>query len=239
MGKVGEGLAAHATPRTWNQKLGVASVTTAPIASCGPCPLKDQGCYAQNGPLGWMVARMDRHVEEAGLDAVAIARAEADAIDALDTKLPLRLHQAGDCSTDETARIVSAAADRHRDWTGKPTWTYTHAWRAVARESWGGVSVLASCETPDEAVSARERGYAPALVVERFEKGQLPWKLDNGLTAVPCREQTGTATSCSDCRLCWTDGKLLERKQVIAFEIHGTQKSKATKAIALKIATQP
>src|SRR5690349_10098102 len=85
-GKTGEGIAAHATQRTQNVKLGLASVTTAPFASCGYCPLNGNGCYAQQGPLSWIVRRMDAHVEQNGLDVIDIAKAEASAIDALDVR---------------------------------------------------------------------------------------------------------------------------------------------------------
>jgi len=233
--QAGEGVAAHATERSQNAKIGPVSVTTTGIQSCGACPLKDRGCYAQQGPLGWMVARMDRHVVENGLDEIAIANAEASAIDGLSTRTALRLHQAGDCKTNEAARIVSEAADRHAAWTGFPSWSYTHQWRGVDRESWNGVSILASCDTLDQIPDAQARGYATAVVVESFPS-QKAWKLDNGQTIVPCPEMTGRAMSCADCKLCWNDKRLLASRTTIAFEVHGSQSKKA--ALALKMVTQ-
>jgi hypothetical protein len=86
---------------------------------------------------------------------------------------PLRLHTVGDCRTDEAARIVAAAAERYMDAGGGPVWTYTHAWRLVDRASWGRVSVLASCETPEQVELARARGYATAIVVDEFDRPPL------------------------------------------------------------------
>jgi hypothetical protein len=81
----------------------------------------------------------------------------------------MRLHTVGDCRTDEAAKIVAAAAERYMDAGGGPVWTYTHAWRLVDRASWGRVSVLASCETPEQVELARARGYATAIVVDEFD----------------------------------------------------------------------
>ena len=153
-------------------------------------PVEECGCYAQNGPLGWMVGRMDKHVKANDISVEQIARDEAAAIDGLWSGLPLRLHVAGDCRTDETAQIVSAAAERYSKRNRQGSWTYTHAWRAVERASWGAVSVLASCETPDQAVEASEQGYAAALVVSEYPNGRKAWTLPTGQTAIPCPQTT-------------------------------------------------
>jgi hypothetical protein len=226
-GKAGVGKAVIAVARSENQKLGGVSVTMAAIASCGDCPLRNNGCYAQDGHVGMMTRRMDAHVREAGLSQQDIADAEALAIDGIWSGLPLRIHVSGDCDSNETAQTVSGAADRYSKRNGQPTWTYTHSWRKVARKSWGQVSVLASCETPDEAVEARAQGYAPAIVVDAFPDGKKAWDLGNGLKAMPCPEQSGAALSCVDCKLCWNDEKLQKRNLAIAFAIHGSGAKKA------------
>jgi hypothetical protein len=189
--------------------------------------LKNAGCYAQNGPLGWMVGRMDKHVKANDISVEQIARDEAAAIDGLWSGLPLRLHVAGDCRTDETAQIVSAAAERYSKRNRQGSWTYTHAWRAVDRASWGAVSVLASCETPDQAVEASEQGYAAALVVSEYPNGRKAWTLPTGQTAIPCPQTTGSSVSCAQCKLCLNDTRLRESGRVIAFEVHGTKSKQA------------
>jgi hypothetical protein len=177
------------------------------------------------------VRRMDKYVEEAGLDETQVAQAEADAIDAIWSGLPLRLHVAGDCRTDAAAQIVSAAAARYTSRNRNKAWTYSHAWRDVARESWGGVSVLASCESADDALKARDAGYAAAIVVPEFPEGKRAWPLGNGLTAIACLEQTGASPACTSCRLCWDDEGLRRRKQVIAFAAHGSGVKKVKQAL--------
>ena len=224
--QAGQDVTVIATGISQNSKLGPVATTTTTLASCGPCPFRDNGCYAQQGPLGWMVTRMNAHAEATAATPRQIAQDEARAIGTITSGLPLRLHVAGDCSDDDSARIVSAAADRYSRRYRQPAWTYTHAWRAIERRSWGQVSVLASCETPEQADQARERGYAVAMVVSEYPNGRKAWKLETGATAIPCPQTTDAAVSCAQCRLCWNADALRERNAVIAFEAHGSQAKK-------------
>jgi len=231
--QAGEGVAVIAVAKSQNAKLGKASSTTVSIEGSCPttCALRTSGCYARQGPLGWQTARMDRFVQESNLTPEAVAQAEADAIDGIWSGLPLRLHVAGDCKTDGAAQIVADAAGRYSERNRAPAWTYTHGWKDVARDSWKQVSVLASCETPEDAEQARARGYAVAMVVPEYLNGKRAWKADNGMTVLPCPEMTGAAASCTDCRLCMDDAKLRDRNVVIAFEVHGAQSKKAKLAL--------
>lgn len=174
------GLLAIAVPTSNNAKIGACATTYAAQTSCpSACVFKDGGgCYAENGRLASAVTiPLNGAAALAGAAAIDVALEEAAAIDALYGSTiegrPLRLHTVGDCSTDETARIVSAAAERYMERGGGPVWTYTHAWREVARESWGIVSVLASCETAEDCSAAAARGYAPSIVVEEFASDRL------------------------------------------------------------------
>lgn len=241
----GPGLAIAKNP-SGNAKLGDCATTHAAQPSCpSSCVFKDGGgCYAETGRQGTFVTR--RLNEAAALldaDALDVAMAEADAIDEMVVVpgRPLRLHTVGDCPDDDCARVVSAAARRYVERGGGPVWTYTHAWRDVDVDSWRGVSVLASCETPEDVVDATLRGYASALVVEEFT-GRRAFDFTAGpvhLRAVPCPAQT-SHRSCSDCRLCFDSEKLLRRQAVsIAFEIHGIPFAKRAARIALRTPDDP
>jgi hypothetical protein len=214
---------ATATNVSGNAKIGDAGATYAAQVSCpSSCPFIDGGgCYAETGRLGKFVTReLNLSAEALGADALAIARAEAEAIDDLVVTpgRPLRLHTVGDCASDEAARLVSGAAGRYMERGGGQVWTYTHAWREVDRSSWGSVSVLASCETGQDTGHARARGYAPSIVVERFESAK---RYQLGTAAVlPCPGQTHERT-CSTCRLCFDDAAILRRGYAIGLELHG------------------
>jgi len=149
--------AAIAVETSTNAKLGPVSATYASQASCPrSCPWLGKGCYAENGLVGWQTRRLNSQIRS----ALRISQTEARAIDGLTGDRLLRLHVVGDAKTDAAARELGAAARRyaargnspHR---GRKVRAYTHAWRAVARESWGeAVSVLASVETVRDARAA-------------------------------------------------------------------------------------
>src|SRR5215510_10150128 len=165
---------ATAVETTDNAKLGPISATYASQASCPrSCPWYGNGCYAERGMVAWQTRRLNR---SAVRGAMRIAQAEARAIDVLTGDRLLRLHVVGDARTDAAARELGAAAERYSrrgnaPRRGRKVWTYTHAWRTVARQSWGeAVSVLASVETVREAREAMAKGYAAAVVVSAFER---------------------------------------------------------------------
>jgi hypothetical protein len=214
--------AAIAVETSTNGKLGPVSATYASQASClRSCPWYNNGCYAERGMVAWQTRRLNR---SAVRGALRIALAEARAIDRLTGDRLLRLHVVGDARTDAAAHELGAAAERYSrrgniPRGGRKVWTYTHAWRTVARESWGdAVSVLASVETVREAREAMAKGYAAALVVSAFEReGAYPI---DGTTVVPCPNQT-RAVTCRDCGLCRDDERLRSAGLVIAFQAHG------------------
>ena len=220
-----------------NDKVGKVATTQVSQFTCDnlgtPCPFRHAGCYGESG----RVAMTSRVLEMASMalgetiTLLDIARAEADAIDTLKGNRPLRLHIVGDCPTDSGATLVSLAAERYMDRGGHPVWTYTHGWREVARSSWGRVSVLASCESVEDLDKARGLGYACSMVVESHGEAVRPYKLSNGMTAIPCREQVGVSESCTSCRLCFKDDVLKRTGAVIVFETHGQQVRKARAAV--------
>jgi hypothetical protein len=139
---------------------------------------------------------------------------------------PLRLHTVGDCKTDRAAAIVADAAMAHTARYGQPSWTYTHAWRAVQRPSWGTVSVLASCETEDDVARATAEGWACAIVVN---KGDVLPDTIAGMKTIHCPQQTGGKPDCARCMICAKDTRI-KGKAVVVFEGHG-----ATKKLAIAL----
>lgn len=206
---------AFAKELTENSKLGPMSTTYAAIGSCpSTCPmLKSRACYGMSGPIGWQWGKLS------GNGAVAIAKAEAAEIAKLTGWYDLRIHTLGDCSNDAAAKIVADAAMRFMRKRNRSAFGYTHAWRKVARRSWGKVSMLASCETTADVREARAKGWATAMVVKEFQSDTA--HVIDGIKVVPCPEQTGRAPSCAHCRLCMQDEKLKAANVTIAFHAHG------------------
>jgi hypothetical protein len=210
-----------------NSKTGKVSATYAAQQSCWEgCPLMGNGCYAEHDFTGFTTRRLNN----AGIvDADIIAENEAAAIDTLTGQRALRLHVVGDCKTNKSAQTVAAAAQRHTSKHDQPVWSYTHAWRQVARESWHGVSILASCETTADVKRAHSEGYAAAVVVAEHKQASL--YMEDGLRILPCPQQTGKSLNCASCKLCWKSDHLFATKTVIAFETHGGGEKKATAAL--------
>lgn len=236
--KANQGALAIAVPRSSNEKIGDCATTYAAQASCPrSCVFfNGGGCYAENGRIFTSTTGpLNETAERLKATPVDVARTEATAIGLLPVfacmDRPLRLHTVGDCRTDEAARIVADAAAEYRRRGGGPVWTYTHAWRIVDRESWGDVSVLASCETPEQIELARGRGYATAIVVEEFASRRRHFA--GGAAILPCPAQTTDRVTCSSCRLCMDDAGLRERGYSIGFAVHGTALSvkKATESL--------
>ena len=204
-----------------NSKTGRVLTSTLPVSTCpSSCPLKDQGCYAlSGGPVTLHVMRLAQ--KSHGLTSDEILWAESEEIIFRAGEIygvPIRLHVAGDVTTDEQALMLSDAAGYWLNHCGGPIWTYTHSWRDVAPKSWGKISCLASCETISQALQARDRGYRPSLIIGSAEECPPGFKI--------CPAQTREGVTCVNCRLCWRGSR------PIAFLAHGARKKRVIETIA-------
>jgi hypothetical protein len=218
-----------------NKKLGSCSATYVAQQSCPKCcPFMGHGCYAEYGNMGVHTNRLNKSAKTKFAGSKMIALQEAEAIDRLEPRLDLRLHVVGDSRTNAAALIVALAARRYVDRAAKPVsvWTYTHAWRQVRKASWLDVSVLASCETPDQVRQAHELGYATAMVVAKFTRRSA--YMADGIKILACPAQT-IGTNCAACRLCMDAERLKSAGITIGFEAHGVGKGKVKERIALEL----
>ncbi len=219
----------------WKKGQKVAA-TYVSFLTCPPtCPFWD-GCYAKKGKVGMYMKKLEASAGSASI--VELAQREAAAVDELKGIYPLRGHVAGDCTTDETAQIVSASYDRYTAKHGQPVWAYTHAWRTVDRASWGGTSVLASCETLADAKLAMDKGYAVAVVTAKHPSdGKAHRDAATGIKAIPCPAQTRKDVTCASCGLCLKADRLLADNAAIEFEAHGPG-AKAVRSALGEVAEQ-
>jgi hypothetical protein len=174
------------------------------------------------------VSRLNKEAE--GMSPLQTARAEAKAIDnsynggIVPSGRDLRIHVAGDSRTVTGSKIINKAIGRWKQRGGGDCWSYTHAWKAVNREEWSNVSMLASIDSIADVNAARKQGYAPAMVVEDFDSPKA-FKVDGCDTKwIPCPAQT-KEVGCSDCRLCFDANRLFEGNYGIAFAAHGVKKN--------------
>ena len=205
-----------------NKKTGMVSATYVSQATCPTsCSFFNNGCYAEGGRVGITTHKLNKSEI---IDPNTIADMEAAAIKTLTGARPLRVHVVGDCTTPYAASVVGKAMVEYPN----AAWTYTHAWQDVKASDWQEANVLASCESIEEVDTAKKRGYATALVVDKFESTKL-YKKD-GVSILPCREQTN-GIQCVNCKLCFNVEKLKKHNITIGFEAHGINKKKVIESI--------
>jgi hypothetical protein len=227
---------ALAVASTRNAKLGpFVSATYAHIGSTCPraCPLRDAGCYAQQGHMAAHQKRLaPPHPLPDRAAPLVAARAEAAAILRLPrVGQPLRLHVSGDCRTPAAARTLAAAVAEWQAGGGGPAWTYTHAWRTVPAAAWGSIYAHASIEHPQDVARTVARGYSAALVVADHPSGHTALAAV-GAKGVACPAQTHPAATCSTCRLCFDGNKVWGAGSVIMFAAHGSQSHRVRTTLA-------
>lgn len=198
----------------------------------GSCPLtcifKDAGCYSQHGPLGIHVGRLDKEVD--GLSALQIARSEAQAIDEsynggeVPSGRDMRLHVSGDCRTVAGAKLLNSAVGRWKARGGGNVYSYTHCWDHVTKDVWSNVSMLASVDTVEDAVYARQNGYAPAIVVPEHISNKVYTLPGSDIKWIPCPAQV-KGIGCVDCKICFNADKLFKNNMGVAFSAHGVKKT--------------
>jgi hypothetical protein len=210
-----------------NEKID--SVYASVKATCPlTCHLRDKGCYCQMGNTGIHVNRLDREAEN--LSVLDVARAEAHAIDnsykggQVPSGRNCRLHVSGDCRTITGARIINSAIGRWKKRQGNIMFSYTRAWDHVTRDMWSNVSMLASVDSIEDAVYARQNGYAPTLVVSEHISNKAYYLTGSDIKWIPCVAQTNHGT-CASCKLCMNADRLFDNNMGITFAAHGVKKN--------------
>jgi hypothetical protein len=228
-----------------NDKESDVSATYVPQQSChSDCPLKDNGCYAQEGNVGIHTHKINGKAKAAKLSErklrVRLAKTEAAGIRKLDGTKRLRVHVVGDCATADAARTVGRAMAAHQKKHGKEAWTYTHSWRRLGRKAWAGANVIASCENPADVALAHAKGYATALVVPPHTTNKVhDYK---GVRVIPCPAQFNQqgqklkpgerrAVVCVECNLCPRPDNLLARGLTVGFAPDGVTTGRVLKVI--------
>ena len=217
------------TKRSSNAKVGKIPVTTSSKKTCPTaCPLLDNGCYASAGfhtNLHWnKVTSGERGTPMAQL-CETIAQLKPDTL--------WRHNVAGDLiGSADNVIDTQALADLTEANTGKRGFTYTHYpimsdinnRVAVERANEGGFTVNVSTNNVFEARSVRDTTGLPTVTIvapEFWAQG------DRVGDILRCPAETRDTVTCKSCQLCQRS----DRKDIIAFTVHGT-KSKAAQLIA-------
>lgn len=221
----------HLTQISRNKKVGPIPVTTSSTSTCpSACPLKNNGCYAESGPLR-------RHWQQ-----VSDGR-RGGAFDDLCNDLHnlrrhalVRLWQAGDYpgdgeSLDARSMGMLIAAGENKQFFG-----YTHY--DVLQNPHNALLVkTANREGVTTNLSANNLTHADALVAADVGPVVTVLPIDaprtqrtpNGHLVAVCPAEYHDI-DCASCRIC----AVPHRKTIIGFRAHGTGKQKAQKVFMLQ-----
>ena len=231
--------AVHLTLKSGNGKTGPIPVSTTSRSTCpDACPLKDNGCYADLGPLGllWSVlsaaepGALVKRTAKATLQTLTWSQF-TDAISQLEDGTFWRHNQAGDLpglgdEIDEVALDDLVEANK-----GKRGFTYTHKpltktnKAAIKRANKQGFTINLSADNLKEADQLSAAKVGPVVVVlPKKVHGHTDITTPKGRKVVVCPATYRDDVSCDTCQLCQRQ----ERKVIVGFPAHGTRKKKAS-----------
>ena len=224
----------HLTRVSANSKTGPIPVSTTSKSSCpASCPLKGNGCYADNGPLAmhWKaVSEKGR-----GYDLEKFCQE----IKRLPKGQLWRYGQAGDLpgdadQIDTTALDAIAQANR-----GRRGFAYTHyppgvgnnadAIRAAVAQ---GFVVNLSANNLEHADELADTGIAPVVTLLPPEH-RSPTHTPSGRLVAICPASVRDEVTCATCGICAHP----TRKAIIGFPAHGTSAQKARKVFFMASVT--
>jgi len=220
----------HITPKSKNAKVGKIPVTTSTATTCPTaCPFKDNGCYAESGPLKLHWLKVTKG--ERGDDWSTFL----DKIKELPDGSKWRHNQAGDLPGDTQNLDDVKCVDLAKANEGKRGFTYTHYdvldnfQNAITVNIMNhlGFTVNVSANNLDHADKLCDLDIAPVATVLPIEQ-TTNTVTPKGRKVVVCPATYKDDVSCADCMLC----EKRDRKVIVGFPAHGTSKKKASAVAA-------
>ena len=220
----------HITPKSKNAKVGKMAVTTSTATTCPTaCPFKDNGCYAESGPLKLHWLKVTKG--ERGDDWSTFL----DKIKELPAGSKWRHNQAGDLPGDTQDLDSTKCVDLAKANEGKRGFTYTHYdvldnfQNAITVNMMNhlGFTVNVSANNLEHADQLCDLDIAPVATVLPIEQ-TTNTVTPKGRKVVVCPATYKDDVSCADCMLC----EKRDRKVIVGFPAHGTGKKKAAEIAA-------
>lgn len=221
----------HITPKSSNKKTGPIPTTVTSDNSCpSVCPLRDQGCYAQSGPLAihWRKTSSGERGNDWDNLCETVEKFPEDQV--------WRHNVAGDLPHDDQVIDASKLSELVDANTGRRGFTYTHHdmsipanVEAVRDANARGFTINLSANSPEHADELADLNAGPVVtVVSEFVEGK---KLETpaGRRVVVCPATYRDDTSCATCKLC----ALTDRKVIIGFPLHGSRRRVAARQLGI------
>ena len=215
------------TLKSANEKTGPIPVSTSSAETCpSACPLKGNGCYAQQGPLSWHWKKVTQ-----GKRGTSWTEFLAS-IKALPDGQVWRHNQAGDLPGRDNAIDAGKLAELTQANTGKRGFTYTHKPMdtatnrdAVQLANEQGFTVNLSANNLQHADEPKALNIAPVVVVVPEETTRLTYT-PAGNKVVVCPAQQRDDVACASCKL-WS----VQNRAIVAFRAHGASKRKVSELV--------
>lgn len=224
----------HMTRISWNRKVGPIPVITSSKSTCpAACPLKENGCYAEHGPLRMHWDKVSEGRRGGDLDDLCAQ------IKALPKHQLWRYGQAGDLPGDGTVidsgdMLKLIAANKGRKGFGYTHYdpVITENAHAIEVANASGFTVNLSANDLEHADRLADLEIGPVVTVlpadatntARTPKGRL-------VTICPASGTSGTNITCATCAICANPS----RKAIIGFPAHGIGAKKAQAVFFAKV----
>lgn len=216
----------HLTRVSHNAKTGPIPVSTSSRSICPTsCPLKDNGCYAEYGPLGMHWRAVSDKGRAYDLEQFC------NEIRTLPKHQPWRYNQAGDLPGDGERIDTYALRQLVEANRGRRGFGYTHYSpliphnaRAIAQANAGGFTINLSADCLDEVDELSRLKIAPVVTILPPEQTKPSVTNDRRFIAV-CPATVRDDVSCATCGICANP----RCRAIIGFPAHGTGVKKAHK----------
>lgn len=219
----------HLTLVSGNAKTGPIPVSTTSKSTCpNSCPLRGNGCYAENYPLGNHWNKVSK--KERGYDIDEFCKQIA--------KLPKRqlwrYGQAGDLPGSGDSIDTRALQKIVRASKGRAGFAFTHYpvdaaknRKAIQAANCEGFVINLSADSLAHADELADWGIAPVVCLLPPQTTK-PVKTPAGRHVSVCPAAVRDDVTCASCGICAKD-----RKAIIGFPVHGARKTAAHKVIMM------
>ena len=207
-----------------NSKLGpIPMVMSSPDTCPHSCPLKGQGCYAEQGPTLWQWRKTRDSFEETCANIRALPEGTLWRY-GVAGDLP---HTDGRIDTDALDALVKANHQRRG-------WLYTHhdttiQWNqeAIAGANARGLTINLSADSLEVVDRKYALGIGPVVTILPRYATKVTYT-QGGVRVVTCPNVLNKQITCSNCRICQRS----DRRAVIGFPVHGVRWKKAEQVFA-------
>lgn len=208
-----------------NAKTGNMPVSTSSFKTCPEaCPLKNSGCYAQQGPLAIHWKKVTEN--QRGTDFETFCQQISELADGT----PWRHNQAGDLQGNGFEIDTIALNNLVTANTGKKGFTYTHYnpeignnAQAIKSANNSGFTINLSANNLNEADNLLGMNIGPVVTILPLNAEKITIT-PNGNKVILCPATYNDSVTCKSCLLCQK-----QRKTIVGFPVHGTKKKVAEK----------